>query len=106
MNNFEIYLAILVMALVNFFTRVTPFLFFRNKELPNSLIFIEKFFPPTIMTILIFYTLKEIDFSIYPHGLKEMIGIVFTLILHLTVKNYLISIFFGTIFYMGLIQYL
>lgn len=106
MSNLELYLAILVMALVNFFTRVTPFLFFRNKDLPKPLLFIEKFFPPTIMTILIFYTLKDIDFVNEPYGLKEILGIVFTLILHLSVKNYLISIFFGTIFYMGLVQYM
>lgn len=106
MSNMELFLAIAVMSLMNFFTRVFPFLFFRKKELPNSLLFIEKFFPPTIMTILIFYTLKDISFVEYPHGLKEILGIVFTIVLHLSVKNYLISIFFGTIFYMGLVQYL
>ena len=106
MSNLELFLAIAVMSLVNLFTRAFPFLFFTKKELPKSLVFIEKFFPPTIMTILIFYTLKEIDFAIYPHGFKEIIGIFFTLVLHITIKNYLISIFFGTIFYMGLVQYL
>lgn len=65
-----------------------------------------RFFPPTIMTILIFYTLKDIDFTLYPYGIKEMAGIIFTIVLHLSVKNYLISIFFGTIFYMGLVQYI
>jgi branched-subunit amino acid transport protein AzlD len=106
MSNLELFLAIAVMSMVNLFTRAFPFLFFTKKELPKSLVFIEKFFPPTIMTILIFYTLKEVDFSTYPYGLKEIIGIFFTLVLHLTIKNYLISIFFGTIFYMGLVQYL
>ncbi len=106
MNNIEILLAIAVMSAVNLFTRVFPFMFFKNKELPKSLVFIEKFFPPTIMTILIFYTLKDIDFSLYPHGIKELAGILFTIALHLSVKNYLVSIFFGTIFYMVLVQYI
>lgn len=106
MSNYEIYIAIIIMALINLFTRVFPFLFFSKKELPKSLEFIEKFFPPVIMTILIVYTLKDIDFSLYPYGTKELIGIIFTAVLHFTLKNYLISIFFGTIFYMGLVQYL
>lgn len=106
MTNLELFLAILVMSLVNIFTRVFPFLFFTNKELPKSLLFIEKFFPPTIMTILIFYTLKDISFSLYPYGINELSGIIFTIALHLVLKNYLISIFCGTIFYMVLIQYL
>jgi branched-subunit amino acid transport protein AzlD len=106
MGNLELFLAILVMSLVNLFTRVFPFLFFRKNELPKPLMFIEKFFPPTIMTILIFYTLKDINFALYPYGLKEIGAIFFTIVLHLSVKNYLISIFFGTIFYMGLVQYL
>lgn len=106
MSNIEIFLAIIVMSAVNFFTRVFPFLFFKNRDLPKSLLFIEKFFPATIMTILIFYTLKDIDFLSYPHGIKEILGIAFTIILHVGLKNYLISIFFGTIFYMLLVQYL
>lgn len=105
MSSLEIYIAIAIMAGVNFLTRVFPFVFFAKKDLPKSLSFIEKFFPATIMTILVFYTLKDIDFAVYPHGFKEVAGIVFTAILHLSLKNYLVSIFLGTIFYMGLVQY-
>lgn len=106
MNSYEIYIAIAVMAVVNFFTRVFPFLFFRKIDLPPYIIFIEKYFPSVIMTILIVYTLKDINFDMLPYGIKEISGILFTAILHLTLKNYLISIFAGTIFYMGLVQYL
>ena len=106
MNSYEIYIAIAVMAVVNFFTRVFPFLFFRKIDLPPYIIFIEKYFPSVIMTILIVYTLKDINFDMVPYGIKEISGILFTAILHLTLKNYLISIFAGTILYMGLVQYL
>ncbi len=105
MNSYEIYIAIAVIAVVNFFTRVFPFLFFRKIDLPPYIIFIEKYFPSVIMTILIVYTLKDINFDMVPYGIKEISGILFTAILHLTLKNYLISIFAGTIFYMGLVQY-
>jgi branched-subunit amino acid transport protein AzlD len=105
MNNTEIIFAIAIMSLVNYFTRVTPFLFFKKNELPQSLVFIERFFPATIMMILIFYSIKDIDFITYPYGMKELLSIIITIGLHLSLKNYLISIFLGTVSYMILIQY-
>ena len=105
MSSYEIYIAIFIMTIVNFFTRVFPFFFFIKNDLPVFLLFIEKYFPSVIMTILIVYTLKDVDFFSLPYGLKELGGIIFTGILHLLLKNYLISIFAGTIFYMGLVQY-
>jgi branched-subunit amino acid transport protein AzlD len=106
MSNYEIYIAIAIMTVVNYFTRFFPFLFFRKNDLPAYILFIEKYFPSVIMTILIVYTLKDVNFVQFPYGLKELGGIIFTAILHLTLKNYLISIFTGTIFYMILVQYL
>ncbi|WP_108063034.1 branched-chain amino acid transporter permease [Poseidonibacter lekithochrous] len=105
MSSYEIYIAIVIMAVVNYFTRVFPFLFFRKNDLPPYVVFIEKFFPAVIMTILIVYSVKDVDFSLAPYGLKELGGIAFTALLHITLKNYLISIFAGTIFYMALVQY-
>ena len=105
MSSYEIYIAIVIMAVVNYFTRVFPFLFFRKNDLPPYVVFIERFFPAVIMTILIVYSVKDVDFSLAPYGLKEAGGIAFTALLHITLKNYLISIFAGTIFYMALVQY-
>lgn len=106
MVNSDIFLAIAVMSLVNLFTRAFPFLFFRKNELPKPIVFVEKYFPAVIMTILIVYSVKDIDFAVAPYALKEISGIVFTASLHLLLKNYLISIFGGTIFYMFLVQFL
>ena len=104
MSNIELYAAIAVMAGVNFFTRLFPFLFFRKNVLPLSLVYVQKYFPAVIMTILIFYSIKDISFTQMPYGMKEIVSIVFTAILHLGIKNYLISIFGGTICYMALVQ--
>jgi branched-subunit amino acid transport protein AzlD len=106
MNNLELYSSIAVMATVNFMTRVFPFVFFAKKELPKSLVFVQKYFPAIIMTILIVYSIKDINLSQAPYGFKEIGSILFIIVLHLSLKNYLISIFLGTIFYMGLVQYL
>lgn len=101
----SVYLAIFVMAVANFLTRVFPFLFFVKKEPPAIIIFIEKNFPPIIMTILIFYTLSSIDFKNELYGLKEFLAIGVTAFLHIRFNNYLVSIFIGTIFYMYLVQF-
>ena len=106
MTNEELFLAIAVMAIANFITRVVPFLFFAKKEPPKYIVFIEKSFPPIIMTILIFYTLGKIDFSIAPYGLKELFAVALTAFLHIKYGNYLVSIFVGTAFYMFLVQFI
>jgi len=105
MINYEIYIAIAIMAGVNLFTRAFPFIFFKNHEPPSAILYIEKYFPAVIMTILILYSLKDINFDVTPYGLKEIGSVLFTAVLHLSLKNYLVSIFGGTIFYMGLVQY-
>jgi len=106
MTQEQVYLAIAVMALANYLTRVFPFLFFIKHEPPKFVIFVEKSFPPIIMTILIFYTLSGVDFTKAPYGIKEVVAILFTAFLHLKFDNYLVSIFSGTAFYMALVQLL
>ncbi len=101
-----IYLAIAIMAAANYITRVFPFLFFIKQKPPHIILFVEKNFPPVIMTILIFYTLGSIDFTKAPYGTKEIVSIIFTAFLHYKYGNYLVSIFGGTIFYMFLVQLL
>ncbi len=105
MNLEKVYLAIAVMAVANYITRVFPFLFFIKHEPPKFVVFVEKSFPPVIMTILIFYTLSGVDFRVAPYGTKEVLSIIFTACLHFRFGNYLVSIFSGTIFYMLLVQY-
>ena len=102
----DIYIAIIVMAIANFITRVFPFIFFAKNEPPQLVSFIANYFPPIIMTILIFYTLSKIDFTQAPYALKEISAIIFTALLHIKFNNYLISIFLGTMFYMLLYNYI
>ncbi len=106
MSEYELLLAIAFMTAANFITRVFPFLFFAKKEPPKIIAFIANSFPPIIMTILIFYTLGKIDFTIAPYGTKELLAIITTALLHIKFNNYLVSIFMGTIFYMLLVQFI
>jgi branched-subunit amino acid transport protein AzlD len=100
-----IYLAIIIMAAANLLTRAIPFLFFVKKEPPASIVFVETHFPPIIMTILIFYTLGNVELGRELAGLKEILAIALTAGIHIRFNNYLLSIFSGTIFYMVLIQH-
>ena len=106
MDNLDILIAITVMSLANFATRLFPFLFFVNREPPAIIIFVEKAFPPIIMTILIFYSLKYINLSVAPYGFSEISAVILTVLVHLMFKNYLVSIFTGTLFYMAMVQYI
>ena len=95
---------IAVLAITNFFTRVFPFLFFVRHEPPAWILFLEKWFPPVIMTVLVFYSLKFVDWSAAPYGAFETIAVLATITLHLVVRNYLVSIFGSTLIYMALVQ--
>ena len=96
--------AIVVMVVVNFLTRAAAFLFFPSGKTPSVIRFVEIYFPPVILTILIFYSLKDTDFQHAPYGLHEWIGVTLTFVLHLIFKNYLVSIIGGTIGYMAMVQ--
>lgn len=103
MQIYEISLAIGVMAVANFLTRVSPFLFFRKREMPRLLKFFGDVFPGTIMIILVLYSVSGSDLA--NEGTSQVVAILVTLGLHLMRNNYLLSILGGTIFYMVLVQY-
>ncbi|VBB08336.1 branched-chain amino acid transport azld [Lucifera butyrica] len=104
MNITDIYLSILIIAAVTFFTRAFPFLFFHNRKPPEIILFVGKHIPPIIITILVIYCLKDIHWNQAPYGLNECIAVALVIILHLWRRNSLISIFGATIVYMFLIQ--
>ena len=104
MDNSYLISAIFVMVVVNYMTRALPFVFFRGKTPPPFILFLEVYFPPVIMTILVFYSLKDIDIYTAPYGGYEIIAVAVTVVLHLLFKNYLLSIFGATLCYMGLVQ--
>lgn len=100
----NVFIAILLMAVITFLTRVFPFLFFRKTAPPKLLTFVGKYIPPVVITILVIYCLKDVEFTKMPYGLDEAISIAVILALHLWKGNALISIFTGTIVYMFLLQ--
>jgi branched-subunit amino acid transport protein AzlD len=103
MTEAKIYMAIGIIALITFFTRAFPFIFFKKKP-GATLEFLEKNIPPMIMLILVAYCLKDINWTAIPFGMPEVICIILTALLHFLKGNSILSIFSGTILYMLLIQ--
>lgn len=111
----EAALLAVVMALVIFFCRVCPFLFFKGKK-QNSIAdnssmtetfinFVEKTVPPLVMTVLTFNAISAPVFESIKHGSFRQAASVFiasavTVIIHLWKKNPLFSIFGGTAAFM------
>ncbi|MEJ1297362.1 MAG: AzlD domain-containing protein [Candidatus Sedimenticola sp. (ex Thyasira tokunagai)] len=93
-----------VMTLMTFLTRVLPFIALKNRGDHPLLLFLGRYTPPVIMTILLLYSLKAVDLTRTPHGANELSALLLTAGLHLWRGNPLLSIFSGTALYMVLIQ--
>ncbi len=103
MSPAKIYITIGIIAVITFFTRAFPFLFFKKK--PGAAIeFFEKHIPPMIMLILVVYCLKDINWTAVPFGMPEILCVIVTSVLHFRKGNSILSIFSGTILYMLLTQ--
>jgi len=100
----EAIIAMIIMSAITFFVRAFPFLVFKNKQPNDKIIYIGKYAPAIIITILVLYCLKGVFYPITSAALPQLICLVVIVLLHLKFRNSLISIFGGTILYMFLIQ--
>jgi branched-subunit amino acid transport protein AzlD len=99
-----VYVAIFVMALITFLTRVFPFIFFHNGKPPQVVLFIGRYIPRVMMAILVVYCLKDASWGTAPYGLNELLAVGTVVVLHLWRRNALVSIFGATLLYMFLVQ--
>ena len=99
---------VLVMGAVILFCRALPFLLFsrdgsaerkKTKAMVTFLDFVEKIVPPAAMTVLAFNALGGAFIGDISNGFLALAASVFTAVLHLWKKNFLISILGGTILY-------
>ena len=98
-------LAIALMAAATALTRFLPFLVFgRGRKPPKAIEYLGRALPPAMLSLLVVYCLKGMDFTAPPFGLSEIIACAVVAALHLWRKNALISIFGGTAVYMLLVQ--
>lgn len=96
--------AVAVVALVTALTRGLPFLAFGKMERPpKSVIYLGKYLPGAIMTLLVIYSLRN-EIYTFPEspGIFVAIGIF---ILQLIFKNTFLSMAAGTVAYMIIINF-
>ena len=102
----ESVLIILIIAVITFALRATPFILFsRTGTIPKVITYLGNVLPPAVMGMLIIYCLRNVSVLDAPFGIPELIAVVTVAALHLWRKNNLLSILGGTAFYMVLIQF-
>jgi len=106
MTQLQILITLLAMSVGTVITRFISFICFPpNKKTPKYIMYLGKVLPYAVMGMLIVYGLKDVNPTVWSHGLPELIAIALTAALHLWKKNTLVSISAGTIFYMILVQF-
>lgn len=96
---------VLAMAGVTALTRYAPFIFFgRGKEPAKWIKYLGKYLPPALMSLLIIYCLRNVNFAGGSHGIPEIICIAIAMGLHAWKGNVLLSIGVSTVLYMVLVQ--
>lgn len=104
MNFYPLFL-ILTAALVTAFIRFAPFaIFSRGGEVPERIKFLGKTLPPAVMSVLLVYCLRGVDFTSDSHGIPELVSVAVVVLLHIWKRNTLLSIGVGTVLYMIFVQ--
>ncbi len=96
--------AIAVGTAVTFALRALPFALFGNRPLPKIMQYLGHVLPPAIMTILVIFCMRSIDFTAYPFGMAEILPCIAVAALQFWKKNMYLSIMAGTVLYMILIR--
>ena len=87
-------------------TRFLPFIIFpANKKTPPAIAFLGQMLPAAVMGLLVIYCFKDVSFLSGTHGIPELLATAVTVLLQVFVRNMLLTIAGGTIFYMYLVQY-
>ncbi|MDR0853426.1 MAG: AzlD domain-containing protein [Clostridiales Family XIII bacterium] len=96
---------IAVMAALTYGARLFPYLLFgRGGKVPPIITYLGNVLPPAVMILLIVYCLRNVVFTVYPHGIPEFLAIAVAAILYKITKNNLLAIVSGTVLYMVFIQ--
>ncbi|MDR1961400.1 MAG: AzlD domain-containing protein [Gracilibacteraceae bacterium] len=98
--------AIAIIALITLGTRLFPFLVFRPGQTPPPVVlYIGRYLPPAIITIIVVYCFRTLDFSALPSTLPPLTAGAAVALLHLWRRNFLLSILGGTALYMLLMRF-
>lgn len=99
-------ITILMVILGTMLTRFLPFLAFPgSKPAPKYIQYLGRALPAAVFSLLVIYSLKDVNILAGSHGLPELISIAMVILLHLWKRQMLLSIAGGTVCYMLLVQF-
>lgn len=88
-------------------TRFLPFILFpANKPTPPVVLYLGKMLPAAVMALLVVFSFKDVEFLSGYHGAPELLATALIIVMQVYLKNVLLTIASGTIFYMFLVQYI
>lgn len=88
-------------------TRFLPFILFpANKPTPPVVLYLGKMLPAAVMALLVVFSFKDVEFLSGYHGAPELLATGLIICLQVYLKNVLLTIASGTVFYMFLVQYI
>ena len=97
-------LVVVVMTLATFATRALPFVLLGGKSDHPLMLFLGQYLPPAVMTLLVIYSLKDVDILVGNHGFPEILAALLVVGLHVWRRNALLSIAGGTGLYIYFVQ--
>ena len=104
MTKIQMFITILVAIIATFIDRVVPlFLFSKNKKTPEIIKYLGRVLPAALFSFLVVYCFKDTTFTKSPYGLPEIIAFIYIVVVHLIFRKLLLSIFTGTLLYMGIL---
>ncbi|MBQ9009336.1 MAG: AzlD domain-containing protein [Clostridia bacterium] len=98
---------ILVMAAGTAFLRFLPFVIFRDPaRRPAVITYLGQALPPAAIGMLCVYCLRNVELTGRDHGIPEIAACLLVAFLQAKWHNVVLSILFGTAFYMAVVQLL
>lgn len=105
MNNTQIIITVVILAVSVWITRFLPFVIFKNTtKLPKIIDYLGKVLPAAMMGLLVIYCFKDYSFTSFTEVLPLIISVAAVVALHLFKRNTILSISVGTVVYMVLIR--
>ena len=93
--------AVMIMAVVTLALRAFPFLLFGGRKPPELVLYFGRVVSPGAIAMLVVYCFNSVDPLVWPCAVPASAAVV---ILHLKLRNPLLSIIAGTVLYMILVQ--
>lgn len=97
-------LAVLISAAVTWSLRAVPFALLNRVRDSEMLPWLSARMPVGIMTILVFYTLRDTELVIGATTLAVLAGLAVTLLLHVWRRNAVLSVLGGTVVHVALLS--